>query len=445
MREVTNGLKRLGKIRTSETYTSTLNSFMRFMEGRDIPPCDMDSDLMIAYEAWLKSGGVSMNTISFYMRNLRAVYNRAVEKELVIQRFPFRHVYTGVERTTKRAVPLRAIKQLMTLDLSLHPAKRFARDMLLLSFYTRGMSMIDMVFLKKKDLNNGILSYRRKKTGQQLFVKWEPCMQEIVDRYNIPGSPYLLPIIARPGMDERKQYINASRGHILFMLRNYQHNIKQSLISEWEKHNSIMVQMPTGTGKTHLLASLVNEELKTKNEESCVWIVAHRRELVEQIEATVARYGISKEDGRVKVMSIQWLSRHWDDVREEQPSLIVIDEVHHALAETYKELWLRYPEAKKLGMTATPCRLNRKGFTDLFETLITSDGIADFIRQGWLSPFDYVSIRPNSEDQRLIDGLEKRGFYQQSCTGTSHRILRFPLSVAKLSYAALLLPPLGYL
>ena len=206
-----------------------------------------------------------------------------------------------------------------------------------------------------------------------------------------------------------------------------------------------MVQMPTGTVKTHLLASLVNEELKTKNEESCVWIVAHRRELVEQIEATVARYGISKEDGRVKVMSIQWLSRHWDDVREEQPSLIVIDEVHHALAETYKELWLRYPEAKKLGMTATPCRLNRKGFTDLFETLITSDGIADFIRQGWLSPFDYVSIRPNSEDQRLIDGLEKRGFYQQSCTGTSHRILRFPLSVAKLSYAALLLPALGYL
>lgn len=195
MREVTNGLKRLGKIRTSETYTSTLNSFMRFMEGRDIPPCDMDSDLMIAYEAWLKSGGVSMNTISFYMRNLRAVYNRAVEKELVIQRFPFRHVYTGVERTTKRAVPLRAIKQLMTLDLSLHPAKRFARDMLLLSFYTRGMSMIDMVFLKKKDLNNGILSYRRKKTGQQLFVKWEPCMQEIVDRLQysrlpVPSSHY---------------------------------------------------------------------------------------------------------------------------------------------------------------------------------------------------------------------------------------------------------------
>ena len=210
MREVINGLKRLGKVRTVETYTSTLNSFIRFMDGKDIPLGDTDSDLMTAYETWLKSKDISMNTISFYMRILRATYNRAVEKGLVTQRFPFKHVYTGVERTMKRAVPLRVIKQLITLDLSLHPAKRFARDMLLLSFYTRGMSMIDMVFLKKKDLNNGILSYRRKKTGQQLFVKWEPCMQEIVDRYNIPGSPYLLPIIARPGMDERKQYINAS-------------------------------------------------------------------------------------------------------------------------------------------------------------------------------------------------------------------------------------------
>ena len=210
MREVINGLKRLGKVRTVETYTSTLNSFIRFMDGKDIPLGDTDSDLMTAYETWLKSKDISMNTISFYMRILRATYNRAVEKGLVTQRFPFKHVYTGVERTMKRAVPLRVIKQLITLDLSLHPAKRFARDMLLLSFYTRGMSMIDMVFLKKKDLDNGILSYRRKKTGQQLFVKWEPCMQEIVDRYNIPGSPYLLPIIARPGMDERKQYINAS-------------------------------------------------------------------------------------------------------------------------------------------------------------------------------------------------------------------------------------------
>ena len=185
MREVIDGLERLGKIRLVETYGSTLNSFMRFMNGKDMPLGDMDSDLMIAYEAWLKSRGISMNTV-------------------------FRHVYTGVEKTTKRAVPLHVIKQLKSLDLSLEPAKAYARDMLLFSFYTRGMSMVDMAFLKKKDLNNGILSYRRKKTGQQLFIKWEPCMQEIVDRHTIPESPYLLPVIGRPGTDERKQYINAS-------------------------------------------------------------------------------------------------------------------------------------------------------------------------------------------------------------------------------------------
>lgn len=190
------------------------------------------------------------------------------------------------------------------------------------------------------------------------------------------------------------------------MLRKYQHIIKDLIVSKWAQHQSIMVQMPTGTGKTHLLASVIYDYLKEKR---CVWVVAHRRELVEQIEETVARYGIRKGDGLVKVMSIQWLSRHWNDVRDESPDLIVIDEAHHALADTYKELWLDYPEAKKLGMTATPCRLNRKGFTDLFDVMIMADSIADFIRQGWLSAFDYVSIRQNSEDQRLVNSLSKRG------------------------------------
>ena len=199
-------------------------------------------------------------------------------------------------------------------------------------------------------------------------------------------------------------------GHIL---RNYQEDIRLRVFEAWKCHSSVLVQMPTGTGKTHVLASLVTGHLNMdKIEASCrVWIIAHRRELVEQIKGTVARYGygLKTQDGIVKVLSIQWLSLHLEDVKTENPGLIVIDEAHHALAETYKELWLRYPNAKKLGMTATPCRLNRKGFTDLFDTLITSDSIADFIKQGWLSPFDYVSIRPNSEDQQLIDCLEKRG------------------------------------
>ena len=189
-------------------------------------------------------------------------------------------------------------------------------------------------------------------------------------------------------------------------LRDYQQEMKLRLFKEWELHRSVMVQMPTGTGKTHLLAAIVREFLRGSG--SRVWIVAHRRELVEQIEETVSRHGMSKEDGRVRVMSIQWLSRNRKSM-DEEPDLIVIDEAHHALAETYRELWKRYPEARKLGMTATPCRLNRKGFTDLFDTLITSWSIAEFIGKGWLSSFDYVSIRANSSEQRLIDSLKKRG------------------------------------
>ena len=143
------------------------------------------------------------------MRILRAVYNRAVEKELTSNRNPFKHVYTGVDKTVKRAIPLKAIKKIKNLDLSLHPALDFARDMFLFSFYTRGMSFIDMAYLKKKDLQNGILSYRRHKTGQQLFIKWEKCMQEIADKHKADnGSPYLLPILKYP-YDSRSQYKNA--------------------------------------------------------------------------------------------------------------------------------------------------------------------------------------------------------------------------------------------
>lgn len=189
-------------------------------------------------------------------------------------------------------------------------------------------------------------------------------------------------------------------------LRDYQQEMKSRLFKEWEFHQSVMVQMPTGTGKTHLLAAVVREFLHRSG--TCVWIVAHRRELVQQIEETVARYGMGKESGKVKALSIQWLSRNWRNM-EESPGLIVIDEAHHALAETYKELWKRYPEARKLGMTATPCRLNGKGFTDLFDTLITSWSIAEFIGKGWLSAFDYVSIRADSREQRMINSLKKRG------------------------------------
>lgn len=175
-------------------------------------------------------------------------------------------------------------------------------------------------------------------------------------------------------------------------------------------HDSVMVQMPTGTGKTYLLAALVGLFLKEE-----VWVVAHRRELVSQIKDTLEKFFSSLKSTSIKVISIQWLSRHYGEM-EEKPGLIVIDEAHHALAETYAEVMNAYPKAKKLGLTATPYRLNGKGFTDLFDTLLCSWSMERFIAEGRLSLYDYYSIKPDSAAQLQIDSLQKRGAdgdYQQ--------------------------------
>ncbi len=211
MRDIIFQLKQMGKHRTSETYYATLKSFMQFREDRDILLDDISSDLILMYEAYLLGKGITRNSSSFYIRILRAVYNRAVEKELTLQRFPFKHVYTGIDKTVKRAISLKAIKHIKNLDLSLNPTLDFARDIFLFSFYTRGMSFIDMAYMKKKDLVNGILTYRRRKTGQQLFIKWEKCMQEVVNKHDIMGNCYLLPIIKVPNINERRQYENTLR------------------------------------------------------------------------------------------------------------------------------------------------------------------------------------------------------------------------------------------
>ena len=230
-------------------------------------------------------------------------------------------------------------------------------------------------------------------------------------------------------------------------LYDYQAEMKERIEAAFRSYQSVMVQMPTGTGKTILLAEVVkseerrvknpdgekSEKLKVKN--PCVWIVVHRRELVEQIKASLnvecemlnATHNVKCEMLNVKrgkpldsslftlhsslkprVFSIQWLSRHYQEM-EESPSLIVIDEAHHAVAKTYKEVMEAYPEAKKLGLTATPCRLNRRGFTDLFDVLLQSWSAKKFIADGWLSLYDYMSIREDSEDWRLVNSLKKRG------------------------------------
>ena len=288
-------------------------------------------------------------------------------------------------------------------------------------------------------------------------------------------------------------------------LFDYQEDMKERIEKALRLHRSVMAQMPTGTGKTVLLASVVESFLREHS--NCnVWIVAHRRELVSQIRETIQRAfskitpslftlkegnfskthpssltlkggstshpdpltlrgeggnrptrcseplrskvgGPSKVspdcagwdrlaervgdrlaerggDGLaatsassvnpnsdmmpIKAVSIQWLSKHYDEI-EEEPGMIVIDEAHHALAKTYKEMWERFPKAKFLGLTATPCRLNGKGFTDLFDVLVQSWSVPEFISKGRLATYDFVSIKSDGVTQRLIDSLQKRG------------------------------------
>ena len=189
------------------------------------------------------------------------------------------------------------------------------------------------------------------------------------------------------------------------MLRDYQIDICSRVSEAFEHHRSVMVQMPTGTGKTVVLVELV-KRLKMKNEGLKILIVAHRRELVEQIKATIK---LMKMDSRnITVESIQTISRRIDAL-DFIPSLVVIDEAHHALAKTYKMMWDAWPDARFLGLTATPCRLNGKGFTDLFDVLVQSWDIPTFIKEKWLSTYDFVSIKSDGVTQRLIDSLQKRG------------------------------------
>lgn len=214
-------------------------------------------------------------------------------------------------------------------------------------------------------------------------------------------------------------------------LFDYQKDMVMRIEKAFRLYRSVMAQMPTGTGKTVVLASVV-ESFLGEHPLKSVWIVAHRRELVSQIQETIERVFSNrlaeKEDGSsdnliekpldsslftlrsslIKAMSIQWLARHYDEIGEE-PGMIVIDEAHHALAKTYKEMWDRFPKAKFLGLTATPCRLNGKGFIDLFDVLVQSWSVPEFISKGRLATYDFVSIKSNGVTQRLIDSLQKRG------------------------------------
>ncbi|MCH3982151.1 MAG: site-specific integrase [Prevotella sp.] len=198
-------LKESGHVRTSETYACALRSIQRYLKGKDIGLSLLTDQVTTGYESFLKGTHVSLNTISFYMRILRAVYNRAVKEGIMPDQKPFDPVYTGIAKTVKRAISLSMIRQVKDAT-GLTRAQCFARDMFLFSFYTRGMSFVDMALLRKDNLKDGFLVYQRKKTGQTLRVRWKGCIQEIVDRNPSLDGIHLLPIIDKGKKDERKQY-----------------------------------------------------------------------------------------------------------------------------------------------------------------------------------------------------------------------------------------------
>lgn len=201
-------IRKSGKTKTADNYEAALKHLKNYRQGDDLPFDAMTALLMKEFENHLRARGNCRNTTSFYMRGLRSIYNQAVEENLTTQKDIFKLVYTGVDKTTKRAISLTHIRRIKELDLTAHNRLEVARDLFLFSFYTRGMAFVDMAYLKKKDIKDGCLVYRRHKTGQLLTVKWEKEMQAIVNKYQNP-TPYLLPIITRENGTELKQYQNA--------------------------------------------------------------------------------------------------------------------------------------------------------------------------------------------------------------------------------------------
>jgi len=198
-----------GKIRTSETYRYALNSFSRFLNNEDVTIDSFSQEMMESYDAYLQTKGLVPNSRSFHMRILRAVYNRACEQGLMESSCkPFSHVYTGVGKTTKRAAGIDIIKRIKDMDLTADRPADYARDIFMLSFYLRGMSFIDLAYLKKSDLADGVVTYRRRKTGQRITVRWTSEMQEILDKYPENETEYLFPVITSRTANPRSQYRN---------------------------------------------------------------------------------------------------------------------------------------------------------------------------------------------------------------------------------------------
>ena len=229
-----------GQLRTMQHYKATLNSYMRFRGDKDISFKEIDAKEMQSYEAYLKNvAKVCNNTSSFYLRILRATYNKAVEKGYATQQNPFKDVYTGIAKTNKRAIPTESVSSIKRLDstIVLTPKQELARDTFMMCFYLRGISFIDLAHLRKSDLKDGFISYTRSKTGQRISIRWEKDMQDIADKYQAQtvSSPYLFPFLADCATNNKKGTMKDKRQDELRLYHNAESRITYHLKKLGEK------------------------------------------------------------------------------------------------------------------------------------------------------------------------------------------------------------------
>ena len=209
IRQLIVDMKKIGKRKTANRYEVSLKSLLRYTGGQEIAWPDFTSTFILGYEVFMTKRGLCRNSTSCYMRNLRSMVNRAIDQDYEVPRNPFKHVYMGVDKTVKRAVPLDTVCKIRDLDLTGYPSLDFARNVFMFAFYTRGMSFVDIAFLKKSDVSNGVIIYSRRKTRQLLQVRIEPATRKIIDSFGKNESTYLLPILSDEGEDVESQYVNA--------------------------------------------------------------------------------------------------------------------------------------------------------------------------------------------------------------------------------------------
>lgn len=267
-----------GKRGTAKNWRCTLNSLSEYLGGKDIPFSELDEPLLLDYEEWLKCRGIKRNSSSFYMRNLRSVYNKAVRQGYARQATPFQNIYTGIDKTSKRAVDESVIAELKALDLSGTGWLAMARDLFIFSYCTRGMSFIDMAYLKRTNIVNGTIRYIRRKTGQPLAVRIEPSVQEIITRYHdTVYADYLLPVIRSDNEKDayrqyqtRLRYYNKQLEKLSGMLGGgvslTSYVSRHSWVSTAHKHNVPLAVISDGMGHhsertTQIYLASMNEDV----------------------------------------------------------------------------------------------------------------------------------------------------------------------------------------